>query len=386
MKKAIFKNARYILSILLIYLVICEIFLRIFWKPADRIQPSSLQNPYLSPRIRYLLNEKDKRTYFAGGENTILKTNNKFVSRWLFQESMKKPDNIYRIFFIGGSTVRQAYIPKEKTSWGIIEDFLNKHSKNIRFECVNFGSNGAFIEDSVALVAHEIIHYDPDMIVVMHAVNDLYVGLTDPKLLISSVERKYLRRTSISRRLYRNSYLLMFLKRKIYDRLRSAFYLKPPEARLKEVRAIWKRAPKRAYATFPSLDSFRKNIKSLIGIAKMHNIRICFMTQPSLYSENMTEEEMNILWYTAGGTIPDIPTLYRGMNLYNEEVKRICEQHNIECIDLASKIPKNPRYFVDQAHYTPEGAKLVAGVVGDYLIVNRDDSYAERRPVSKQGE
>jgi lysophospholipase L1-like esterase len=375
MTKAIFKNARYILVILLIYFIICEIFLRIFWKPAEKSAPPHLENPHLSPRVKYFIDGKDKRSYLADEGDTILKANNMYISRWVFQESMEKPDNIYRIFFIGGSAVHQSALPYGKTSWKIAEDSLNKQAKNIRFECINFGINGAFTDDSLALIAHEIIHYDPDMIVVMHAINDLSAGLTDPELAISSLEpTEYIKRSDIPpvdilRGVYQRSYVLMFLKRKIYDRLRNADSLKSEEEKMKFVRTIWRQMPKKTYAAFPSLDNFKKNIKSLIGIAKAQNIRICFMTQPSLYSEKMTEEEKNALWLSINGyeALPDIPTLYRGMNLYNGEVKRICEQYDAEYIDLAKKIPKDLRYLFDHVHYTPEGARLVGEIVGDYL-------------------
>lgn len=107
----------------------------------------------------------------------------------------------------------------------------------------------------------------------------------------------------------------------------------------------------------------------MIGIAKANGVRICVMTQPHLYSENMTEEEKRTLWRIVDNYsfLPDIATFFRGMNLYNAEVKRICREQNVECIDLASEMPKDIKYLSDSVHYNPEGARLVADIVGDYL-------------------
>ena len=62
---------------------------------------------------------------------------------------------------------------------------------------------------------------------------------------------------------------------------------------------------------------------------------------------------------------------YRGMRLSRrlyEVRKEICRERNLACLDAASRLPREGRVFWDDAHFTEEGARLLAELVTDFLL------------------
>jgi hypothetical protein len=52
--------------------------------------------------------------------------------------------------------------------------------------------------------------------------------------------------------------------------------------------------------------------------------------------------------------------LARAMSSYNSRLSGICARLNVECIDLASRIPRSLESFYDDMHFTEIGARRVA--------------------------
>jgi len=374
-----YKKLIYILLTLTLSLFVCEFFLRVYWEPREKSLYPFLQNPFIGQNV-YYPNKKyivpHIITPYSMKKDNIIETTNAFGFRSSSMKEIKKEKNVYRIFFLGDSTIAQMNLPENETSWKIIEECRNKNSNKIRFECINAGMNSMDSQTAVAIMAHELIHYDPDMVIIMLGINDL-----------SSVflQRRYdpfhKRRIAYSlpfrdilKELYKKSYTCIFIKRNIFDRITNASYKEPELTKLEKLRAKWKKAQKKIFTDFPSINEFKKNIKSLIGITKTNNIRICFLTQPSLYSENMPEEQTDVTWCVneEDSVTADVSTLYRGMNIFNEQIRVICRENNTEFIDIANKVPKDLRYFIDQCHYTPQGAELIARNIISYFEENEE--------------
>jgi hypothetical protein len=62
-----------------------------------------------------------------------------------------------------------------------------------------------------------------------------------------------------------------------------------------------------------------------------------------------------------------VEALAEGMAAYNGRLLEICRQRQVECIDLATLLPKDTTVFYDDAHFNESGAKQVARIVADYL-------------------
>ena len=143
---------------------------------------------------------------------------------------------------------------------------------------------------------------------------------------------------------------------------------------LRVLRSMWY-YPSRAVvdaSAFPGLVPFERNLRSLIDLARADGVRVVLMTQPNLFKETMSAEEDAALvmihieavgptkrWSTATGR--------RGMERYNDVIRRVAIDQGVALIDLETTIPKSLEYFQDDVHYKDPGFDLVASTVAMHL-------------------
>ncbi|RPJ03388.1 MAG: hypothetical protein EHM28_15405 [Spirochaetaceae bacterium] len=120
------------------------------------------------------------------------------------------------------------------------------------------------------------------------------------------------------------------------------------------------------------LDGYRHNILELIHLAKEHHVHLLFMTQPSLVKPNMSQEEIDRIW--AGHLGNPVLNAYWSIRVrsiisaaYNRLVLETCREKGIDCIDLASNLPRTPAVFWDHGHFTDYGSSLVADELVRYF-------------------
>lgn len=90
-----------------------------------------------------------------------------------------------------------------------------------------------------------------------------------------------------------------------------------------------------------------------------------FMTQPFLYHESMTPQELAALNFTKTFCVEnnrqaDIPSLLTGMKRFNETTRSLAREEEITCIDLETAVSSNLEHFIDDVHYTNEAKKVIA--------------------------
>lgn len=56
-----------------------------------------------------------------------------------------------------------------------------------------------------------------------------------------------------------------------------------------------------------------------------------------------------------------------GMKTFNAKTLEVCQKINIECLDLASILPKDTSVFADEVHFNENGANQVAETLKNYL-------------------
>jgi lysophospholipase L1-like esterase len=123
------------------------------------------------------------------------------------------------------------------------------------------------------------------------------------------------------------------------------------------------------------LEEYKKNLNAIIDIAQSQFIRIVFVTQPSLWKQDMTEKEKDLIW---NGWIESPKSkryyseiaLMRGMQAYNDTLLQVCKARGVECIDLAIVLPKDSTIFYDDVHFSDKGSLMTADVIFKYLSKN----------------
>ena len=127
------------------------------------------------------------------------------------------------------------------------------------------------------------------------------------------------------------------------------------------------------------LNMYENTIMNLKKFADSKNSSIIFLTQPFLWSKNMSEETKKNLHCGFIGDDMNSPdtkwystdTLRKGLDSYNKRLLNVCEKNQLFCIDLEKDIPKSIDFFYDDVHFTKKGAELIALKVNEKIIKNK---------------
>lgn len=71
------------------------------------------------------------------------------------------------------------------------------------------------------------------------------------------------------------------------------------------------------------------------------------------------------------------------LNIYNQELMKICSEQGVECFDLASVVPHSNLYFYDAVHFNERGAELVTQKLTEFLINARILNFNVENGISK---
>lgn len=284
----------------------------------------------------------DRFTTGAGEELTIR----------LNEEGMRGPSvtepvatGTLTVVFLGGSTTENYGYALEDTFPALVGKRLQEElGRPIRV--FNAGMSAATTSTSLARLQHQVLDLKPDLVVVMHAINDLLGGFHpgfrgDGRHLVRPPTASWQPR----------SYL--------YDWLRSfAPHRRRGPLRHREERHI------DDFSTFPALHVFERNLVSMAAIASAHHLPILFLTQGSMY-QGATESDRERMYMTdslvgQGTTPPDLESLTAGMRAFNHVVLHLEKGKGVRVFDLAATLPHSWEVFVDDCHFTKEGNRRVA--------------------------
>ena len=84
-----------------------------------------------------------------------------------------KPNDIYRIFVIGGSTLYGSGSTSDTTTIpGFLQERFINSGINQKIQVINAGIEGSTSIEEVVRIKNDLVNFDPDMIVIYHGTND----------------------------------------------------------------------------------------------------------------------------------------------------------------------------------------------------------------------
>jgi lysophospholipase L1-like esterase len=125
-----------------------------------------------------------------------------------------------------------------------------------------------------------------------------------------------------------------------------------------------------------TLSAYAKRLHEIIDRVEERGARVIFLTQPTLWRAGLSDSESSLLWM---GGLPlnhsrppapyyTVESLAEGMARYNQTLLRVCLERGVDCVDLATTLPRDTSVFWDDAHFTEEGARRVAEAVARHLL------------------
>jgi lysophospholipase L1-like esterase len=285
-----------------------------------------------------------------------------------------KPINEFRIFMIGGSTTECFYLDNSQSINAVLQQYLQYHvSFETSIKVYNSGKSGDASDDHISMLAHRIIHLDPDMIIVFSGINDLtrsiynydylhYMKLSSKKYSPILLLQFFSTEFHIPRRLY---YLLKKVS-KTDQEIIQEITLKSDYRSKVELR---KSSPISDEKPVVDIRSYKNNLETIAGIARFHKIQLVFITQQTTWNSSVDTNAQYWHWilYRNGKTYRE-EFMDEALESLNDIMRQISIENSITIYDLVKLIPKSLEFFYDDVHFNVKGASVTGNELGKYII------------------
>ncbi|MFH1415329.1 MAG: GDSL-type esterase/lipase family protein [Elusimicrobiota bacterium] len=261
----------------------------------------------------------------------------------------------FTVVCMGGSTTE--FKDSKGKGWPArVEIMLEKMVPGRDIKVYNQGRQWYTTLHSLINYETNIRQYKPDMIVIMHTINDLLHNADFSYFSHGRFREDYGHFYGPVKRLVTRA----GMEKSLIRLIKRYWYFKGRETVDMD--------------TFPGEAPFERNLKTIIDLAEKDGVQVVLMTQPSLYHEKMAEEikpALYMLNYEAVGPRHkwSYETALNGFKRYNAIVEKIAGEQGVIFIDLDKKIPKTLEYFKDDVHYRDKAFDMVASVIAEELKI-----------------
>ena len=248
---------------------------------------------------------------------------------------LPKPTDVYRILCIGASTTEEG-ITNDQTYPAILERIINQHFDNNSVDVINCGISG------MNAMKHRMrfpdyLALEPNMMVIYNATNDICHQLLH-KIVREATPRQQQLRHSRFVVQYFNHLLI------------------PDNAQIREsIRSL-----------------IMPNLYYIIEEAQKRGIQpvICSFAAPTL--ADLSSKEFNYYNYLTikewGGSYITFESYLRILSLYNEELKKLCDETGSLYIPVAERLQGGCDIFGDICHLRHSGIENKSAIIADILI------------------
>lgn len=270
-----------------------------------------------------------------------------------------KPDLV--IVFLGGSTTECLSVDEENRFPYLAGRLIEKNTK-LKVNSYNSGVFGNNSLHSIDILLNKVIPLDPDIVIMMHNMNDLSTLIHEGTYWNKNIYRSpifELRLTDYLRKIKDSTIP------NLYYLLNQTFSLNVT-SRVEADEFMYSRGKKLDINKEYLLGQFKMNLRVFINICKARNITPVLMTQQNWLENNPNKTLQSLLKRLEGQgvTFVEFKDIY---DSFNQAIREVGTRNNILVIDLDAKVPKDERYMYDCAHLTDNGSRLVAEIISEDL-------------------
>jgi len=280
-------------------------------------------------------------------------------------EVHKKPDK--KIFFLGGSTTECFYNDPEKR-FPYLSGRLLEAQAGQKINAYNAGRSNNNSAHSIDILYNKILALKPDVVVLMHNVNDL--GTIDVqgsywnnKGMFPLIEDEYIQSNDP----------LYTIGKGLKDLLIPHLYVK--------IKALMRKKRHVNHPSIPPVDSnpvdynyytrqFESNLNIFISICRNRGITPVLMTQANRLTPNPEQDVIEN--YKLVQRVDGLRLSYKQFSelhkMFNESIRRVGRKNGTLVIDLDKKMPKAKKYMFDAYHLTNKGSILASKVIAEKLL------------------
>lgn len=286
--------------------------------------------------------------------------------------AMPKPNNIYRIFILGGSTVEGGFNEKWMIS-SYLQNKLQELTPDKKIEVINAGVIGYFSQNELILLETKIFDLEPDLVVIFDGRNDIYYSvlpgwkkrengdyLAQQKILDSFINYPSLRQLLAydAKILVKKSSFLTGLFRMVFRQGASSVY------------------PNNIQINNEGAEAYLDNLKLAKAVLESKGVKGALVFQPTLgyCKDNVSDYEISVINYLKDvektNWINEIKVWWPRVG---DMVKNIPDSENVKTYDLSCLFKDfKDTVYIDSVHYVPEsyqeiGEKLAEIIKSDFI-------------------
>jgi hypothetical protein len=272
------------------------------------------------------------------------------------------------LVFLGGSTTTCQFVG-ENLRFPCLAGVLLEKKLGLKINSYNASRVGNNSLHSIDILINKIIPINPQIVVMMHNVNDLTILLYE-----KSYWNNHFSRSPIID--INNELTVKKFMQNLRDRLipniatqvrilsnRTKEWLRVSDGNNDEFAAI--RGKRITFNKAEIIRQFEMNLQMFICICKSRNIVPVLMTMPNRLKEHPDKVIMDNINERKIISYHDFKDLFDSLNA---AIVNKARENHITLIDLASAIPQENKYMYDMVHYTDAGSEKIAHIVADHLI------------------
>ena len=297
-------------------------------------------------------------------------------TNWLGFRGENPPKNFadyLTIIAVGGSTTHSRYISEGKTWIDLLGEKLKKSFPKLWIN--NGGCDGQTTFGHLILMEDIIVKLRPKVVLFLVGAND---QRNDQRYEASQKHDRHLLRKK------NNSYLggliesllarsevhyyvinlIRYYKARKWDMVHHPVDLTKTKSREITEKQIEEEKEEHRKK---HLKSYARRLIKLMEISRENNIEPVFITQPYLLGKGIDDRTGVDLATVDAFSSGNGKMAWEILELYNDVVRQVGQDHKVLVIDLARELPKSSRIFYDFFHYTNEGSAEIANIIYQHL-------------------
>jgi lysophospholipase L1-like esterase len=275
----------------------------------------------------------------------------------------------FRILALGGSTTHNAKLPPQSRYPEVLERLLRERRPDLDIVVANAGMEWYTTKHSLIDYDTRLYRWRPDLVVVMHGINDLCRSCNPPEFVVApntAYEPDWSHYYGAAMHAAAPPSFPRFLYDLLFLEIGWKWY------------ARW-RVVERDYPVdhWLALPDYRQNLSRLAGNVRGDGHDLVLVNQASLLGEDLTPQERRVLLFGAAfcrkaldfarSEVPSPNALAAGLAAFNAATLEVGRQVGAPVVDAAAALPKDLGHFVDDVHYTAGGSEALARAVADVV-------------------
>lgn len=271
------------------------------------------------------------------------------------------------VVFLGGSTTECMFVEEELRFPALTGEILSRES-GLKVNSYNGGRSGNNSLHSINILMNKVIPLDPQIVVMMHNINDL-VDL----MLEKSYWNTHPRRSPVFT-VRRAPTIGEAVRARVHDWIPHTMMAigslssRGLAVHINKDEFADKRGTQITIDRKTMLHQFELNLRTFIELCRIRSITPVLMTQAHRLTENPDAFIMKLMLpmqrdYGIG--YDDFKGLY---DAFNDRIRAVGKMSGVAVIDLDRSVPKTGGYMHDLVHYHGEGSTYAAQVISRALL------------------